>query len=77
MNKITKRTFIGINLIGLISAFFIVTHLIVSFYIGDEADNSYTLGLFFVSLILTTLSFGCAKIMDMICEIHEKSPVDE
>lgn len=77
MNKTTKRTIFGFNSLGIISALFVVGHLVIFLYLGEETENSYIIGSFFTSLILTILSFGFAKIIEMLCEIHGELTRDE
>ena len=72
MNTNMKRTIIILNALGILAGIFSVLFLVAFFYIGNELEGGYYLGSFFTSLVVIILSFGFAKIIELLYEIQER-----
>jgi len=72
MKATMKHTIVILNVLGMVAGILAVLSLAAFFYIGNELEGSYYLGAFFTSLVLIILSFGFAKIIELLYKVQER-----
>ena len=72
MKATMKHTIVTLNILGVITGIPAVLSLVAFFYIGNELDGGYYLGTFFTSLVVIILSFGFAKVIELLYEIRSR-----
>ena len=71
MKATMKHTIIILNVLGIVTGILAALSLAAFFYIGNELEGGYYLGTFFTSLVIIILSFGFAKIIELLYEVQE------
>ncbi len=72
MKAAMKHTIFTLNAFGMVAGILAVLSLTAFFYIGNELEGVYYLGTFFTSLVVIILSFGFAKIIELLYEVQER-----
>ena len=72
MSTEMKRTIVVMNASGILAGVLSILFLIALFYLDDGLEDIYYLGSFFTSLVITILSFGFARVIDLLNVIHER-----
>lgn len=73
MKATMKHTIVILNVIGVVAFLPAVISPFIFFYVGNDIEVGYYFGTFFTSLIVINLSFGLAKIIELLYEMKEKS----
>ena len=66
------HTIVILNVLGIVTGILAVLSLAAFFYIGNELEGGYYLGTFFTSSVVIILSFGFAKIIELLYEVQER-----
>jgi heme/copper-type cytochrome/quinol oxidase subunit 4 len=72
MKSTMKHTIVILNALGVVAVILAVLSLVTFFYIGNELEGGYYLGTYFTSLVVIILSFGFAKIIELLYEVRER-----
>ena len=72
MKATMKHTIVILNVLGVVAGILAVLSLAAFFYIGNELEGGYYLGTFFTFSVVIILSFGFAKIIELLYEVQER-----